>query len=220
MDSTFWLGLLAGALLGGVVAELLDVSAWIAPRVIRRAAARITNIELRKRYEEEWLAELCAYDGLKLTKLAKAVGIWFSSQQVAIQVLDTPYVRLRDAINSILLTGVSLRKLRKDLALPHETRMQIAFIAAFLSAVNGGSLPDDFSLEKAGDHIDAPRVHTLPCRMVWRPLWAGTLASYGLILAATSDLPIKAKIKLYTQSIRLGYRFFRPSSKKTVKSDT
>ncbi|GGS74284.1 hypothetical protein GCM10010156_36530 [Planobispora rosea] len=85
MGPEFWLGIFGGALLGGITAELLDVSAWLAPRIIHRAAVKLPQEELRSRYEDEWLAELASLDGLKLIKLIKSISIWLGSRRMALE---------------------------------------------------------------------------------------------------------------------------------------
>jgi hypothetical protein len=69
----------AAAAVAVVLGELIDVAAWLAPRIIRRASAHMPTPELQARYREEWLAELDQLDGLKLVKLAKAITIWANS---------------------------------------------------------------------------------------------------------------------------------------------
>jgi len=75
----FWASAVAAAVVAVVLGELIDVGAWLAPRIIQRASARMPTPELQARYREEWLAELDQLDGLKLVKLAKAVTLWVSS---------------------------------------------------------------------------------------------------------------------------------------------
>lgn len=98
MAAEFWVGLFGGAALGGIVAELLDVSAWFAPRIIRRAAAKMPTTELRERYEEEWLAELSTVEGLKLVKLAVAIGIWVNGHKTASALQPGISITLRDVV--------------------------------------------------------------------------------------------------------------------------
>ncbi|WP_433536528.1 hypothetical protein ACQPZK_01290 [Micromonospora sp. CA-249363] len=78
MNSAFWAGIALGAIASLVVAELLDLSAWASPKVIRAAARRLPEGDV-SRYEEEWMAELQHFDGLKLVKLMKALSIWRGS---------------------------------------------------------------------------------------------------------------------------------------------
>lgn len=79
----FWLAAAPAALIGILLTEVVDLGAWIAPRIVRAASARMPTLELRARYLEEWLAELSAFDGLKLIKLGKAISLWTSSWSVA-----------------------------------------------------------------------------------------------------------------------------------------
>jgi hypothetical protein len=78
----FWAAAAAGAVASLVVGELVDVSAWIAPKIIRSASARMPTPDLQERYREEWLAELSAFDGLKLVKLVKAISLWVTNRSV------------------------------------------------------------------------------------------------------------------------------------------
>lgn len=84
MNSTaFWIGALAAAVIGLILTEITDLGAWIAPKIVQSAATRMPTSELNDRYREEWLAELSAFDGLKLIKLGKAVSLWLGSWRVA-----------------------------------------------------------------------------------------------------------------------------------------
>ena len=73
------LGAFAAAVVAVVLAELADVGAWFAPKIVRSASKKMPTPELRERYREEWLAELSAFDGLKLIKLSKALSLWANS---------------------------------------------------------------------------------------------------------------------------------------------
>jgi lipopolysaccharide/colanic/teichoic acid biosynthesis glycosyltransferase len=67
-----WLLLaLATATIQLLLAELFDWFPWLARRVIRRAAHLLPRAE-RARYEEEWLADLDALPGRKISKLVFA----------------------------------------------------------------------------------------------------------------------------------------------------
>nr|BFE75517.1 hypothetical protein GCM10020092_088180 [Actinoplanes digitatis] len=68
---------------GAVAAEFLDISAWLAPRIVRRAARNFSSPELSARYEEEWLSELAHYDGLKMIKLVKSIALLAGSYRTA-----------------------------------------------------------------------------------------------------------------------------------------
>jgi hypothetical protein len=81
--AAFWLAAAAAALVGLVLAEVVDLAAWLSPKIVRAAASRMPTSDLRERYGEEWLAELSAFDGLKLIKLGKAISLWLSSWRVA-----------------------------------------------------------------------------------------------------------------------------------------
>ncbi|GID98307.1 hypothetical protein ACFQFC_15640 [Amorphoplanes digitatis] len=72
-----------GAFFGAVAAEFLDISAWLAPRIVRRAARNFSSPELSARYEEEWLSELAHYDGLKMIKLVKSIALLAGSYRTA-----------------------------------------------------------------------------------------------------------------------------------------
>ncbi len=85
-------GALVGAFFGAIAAELLDISAWVAPRMVRLAAKRLPTEELSQRYEEEWLAELHHYNGLKLIKLAKAASLLLNSFRVRAAYRTQSYV--------------------------------------------------------------------------------------------------------------------------------
>ncbi|MBG0819859.1 hypothetical protein HS048_03745 [Planomonospora sp. ID91781] len=104
MGPEFWIGIFGGALFGGITAELLDVSAWLAPRIIRKAAARFSDADLRSRYEEEWLAELATFDGLKLVKLFKAISIWMGSSKTA---QEYGFITIRSLLSNLWITHKS-----------------------------------------------------------------------------------------------------------------
>lgn len=82
MAAVVWGSLLAGAVVGSTIAELLDLGAWCSTRLIKHAARRMPTDELRERYEMEWLAELASLDGLRLIKLFKAISIWVNAERV------------------------------------------------------------------------------------------------------------------------------------------
>ncbi|MEV7627544.1 hypothetical protein [Actinoplanes sp. NPDC089786] len=77
------IGGILGAVFGAIAAEVLDLSAWLAPRIVHRAAQGFPSLELRTRYEAEWMAELEHYNGLKVVKLGKALAILASSLRTA-----------------------------------------------------------------------------------------------------------------------------------------
>ncbi|MEU6038327.1 hypothetical protein ABZ801_23235 [Actinomadura sp. NPDC047616] len=99
MNTAFWLGILLGAVASLIVAELADVSAWIAPKIVRRAGKSV-SVEFRDRYVEEWAAELQAYDGLKLIKLSKAIHIWMNRRKLRM-VLEGSSQRLPEYLRTI-----------------------------------------------------------------------------------------------------------------------
>lgn len=96
------IGGIVGALFGLVAAELLDLSAWIAPRIVRLATRNFPTAELKIRYEEEWLSELAHYDGLKLAKLGKALAILGGSHRTASIYLGDDFVYLRTYLSRLL----------------------------------------------------------------------------------------------------------------------
>jgi hypothetical protein len=79
MSGVFWVGLIIGAMVSLATAEMADISAWMAPRVVHRAVKRLPAA-YRERYEEEWNAELSCYDGLKLIRLYKSIQIWLTAR--------------------------------------------------------------------------------------------------------------------------------------------
>jgi hypothetical protein len=60
---SFCLAAGAAAAVGLILTEVVDLGAWIAPKIVRSASSRMPTQELRERYYEEWLAELNAFDG-------------------------------------------------------------------------------------------------------------------------------------------------------------
>lgn len=60
--------------LGVVVNEAVDVCPWMARKLVRWSARRITDASMAQRYEEEWLAGLADRPG-KLLQLFSAVSI-------------------------------------------------------------------------------------------------------------------------------------------------
>jgi hypothetical protein len=82
VSAVFWAGIVLGFIASVVAAELVDFGSWCAPRIVDAAARRMTDPELVKRYQEEWKAELAAYDGLKLIKLGKALSILFFAARI------------------------------------------------------------------------------------------------------------------------------------------
>lgn len=71
--SWFWV-VLATVALQLVLTEALDWCPWLAGRLIRGAAHRLPRAD-RARYEEEWLAELDALPGRRISKLIFAASI-------------------------------------------------------------------------------------------------------------------------------------------------
>ncbi|GAA3122761.1 hypothetical protein GCM10020254_82330 [Streptomyces goshikiensis] len=70
--------ILIGLVLGAVVNEACDVSPWLARRLLRWSAHRISDADMAERYEEEWLSLLDERPG-KLLKLTFAVWITIRS---------------------------------------------------------------------------------------------------------------------------------------------
>lgn len=66
---------LVAALLGPLVAELLDWVHPLARRVLRRAIRRLPP-EYRDEYEAEWLAEIEAMPGRHISHLMWAISVW------------------------------------------------------------------------------------------------------------------------------------------------
>jgi hypothetical protein len=64
-------------------------------RIVRNAARRLPGDATRERYAEEWAAELAAFDGLKLIKLGKALGIWWGAWKMRLTVAPTPVITVR-----------------------------------------------------------------------------------------------------------------------------
>jgi hypothetical protein len=98
MNGIFWCGIVIGALVSVLTDELLDLSAWVSPKMVRLAARRLPA-DKRDRYEEEWLAELASLEGLKLIKLIKALSIFRGTFALG-RALD---------VNAVFLTRYILR---------------------------------------------------------------------------------------------------------------
>jgi lipopolysaccharide/colanic/teichoic acid biosynthesis glycosyltransferase len=81
-----FLVIVVGLALNLVVAEFFDWTPWIAGRLIRRAAQRLPS-EVRSRYQDEWLAELDALPGRRISPLVFAVRIRVGASGVRHEVL-------------------------------------------------------------------------------------------------------------------------------------
>jgi hypothetical protein len=69
-----WLGaFFAAVILPLLLSEFTEWCPWLAERLVRRAATRLPG-EARARWEEEWLADLNAWEGRKLSILVR--GLW------------------------------------------------------------------------------------------------------------------------------------------------
>jgi lipopolysaccharide/colanic/teichoic acid biosynthesis glycosyltransferase len=75
-----------GAAVNLLVAELFDWFPWMAVRLIRRGVRRLP-IEVQGRYEDEWLGELDALPGRRVSLLVFAVHIWIGASKVRKAVL-------------------------------------------------------------------------------------------------------------------------------------
>lgn len=90
---SFWVGILITVAVTLVTIEGSEAFAWFAVKLIHRAARQMPSPELRERYDEEWLAELAAYDGLKIAKFIKALSIWWHGRQMENALADAPSYR-------------------------------------------------------------------------------------------------------------------------------
>ncbi|MBO0802261.1 MAG: hypothetical protein J2P25_04190 [Nocardiopsaceae bacterium] len=79
----FWASAAAAAAVAVILGEIIDVAAWLAPRIVRHAAAQMPTPELQDRYLEEWLSEIAQLDGLKLVKLTKSITLWANSWRIS-----------------------------------------------------------------------------------------------------------------------------------------
>lgn len=102
MNATAWIEVGLGVATSLMIAELLDLAAWVSPRIVRNAARRLPGDATRERYAEEWAAELAALDGLKLIKLGKALGIWWGAWQMRLTVAPTPVITVRSYCSAFL----------------------------------------------------------------------------------------------------------------------
>jgi hypothetical protein len=85
-----WLlvGVVAAAL-NVAVAEIFDWFPWIARRLIRRAVGQLP-FDAQERYEEEWLAELDALPGRRISSLIFAVRIHIGASRVRREITVRP----------------------------------------------------------------------------------------------------------------------------------
>lgn len=98
-----WLLLtLASTFVGLLLTECFDWLPWLSRRVVR-SAARYLPPKQRVRYEDEWLAELDAIPGQRLSRLAFAVRVLLSSSDTRAEIephmpiyFSTPVKRLCD----------------------------------------------------------------------------------------------------------------------------
>lgn len=106
-----WLFLtLAAAIVNLLLAECFDWLPWASRRIIH-CAARHLPPEYRTRYENEWLAELDAIPGLRVSRLAFAVRVFLSSSDTRDAIspgvriyFSTPMKRLADlAFGGVML---------------------------------------------------------------------------------------------------------------------
>ena len=72
------LGIL-GTLAWGIIAiECHEAAGWLSSRIVRLAARRLP-VRLRAIREEEWLAELNAFEGLRILRLFWSLGVYFAA---------------------------------------------------------------------------------------------------------------------------------------------
>lgn len=107
-----WIALLvAGALVNLILAELLDWCPWVAVRLIRRAVRKLPP-EARDRYLDEWLAELEAVPGRRISAIIFAIRICIGASRVSAElggrsVVRDPVVRgLVDRVLVLLLVSL------------------------------------------------------------------------------------------------------------------
>ena len=191
-------------MLGGLIAELLDISAWVAPKIIHKAAARISNRELRERYEEEWLAELSSFDGLKLVKLLKAIGIWKGSHLLARQVSNERTITVRETFKVITWTFSSLHSTKLTKGISHETLLGICIISILYRVKVGHLLPaKDFQEATKGAKLNSPR--TVSYAFLHTPLWVITVMIMGVIVALKTGESFRRKMSILTYVIKRAY---------------
>jgi len=98
-----WLALLAVAsIVNLLIAELFDWCPWLAERLIRRAAGKLP-IGARERYLDEWLAELEAVPGRRISSLIFAVQILVRASKVCEEIAGRP-------APSVDVFGVALKR--------------------------------------------------------------------------------------------------------------
>lgn len=83
------LGALGLAILTLAVTEIGPLFAWLAPRIVKRAARRLPE-QHRIVREEEWLAQLNSMEDMRLFRLLSALGFGIA----AVRLGRTPSVRL------------------------------------------------------------------------------------------------------------------------------
>ncbi|MBV1852038.1 hypothetical protein [Catellatospora tritici] len=129
-------GFIVGAIVSALIAEAVDLGAWAAPKIVKAAARRMHNAEARDRYCEEWNAELASLDGLKLTKLLKALDIWRGSFAVARSMRPANYVRLSSYLMALwnvmpglvkLALSKNLQKMLDQKSMPAESILRVKF---------------------------------------------------------------------------------------------
>jgi len=114
-----WLLLtLTAAIVNLLLAECFDWLPWLSRRIVR-CAARHLPPEHRVRYQDEWLAELDAVPGMRVSRLAFAVRVLLSSSDTRSAIsphsriyFSTPLKRLAD----LVFAGLTLTALAPVLA--------------------------------------------------------------------------------------------------------
>ncbi len=82
MEIVLWVAAAVGtALLAMILADVHESFAWIAGKIVRRAARRLPA-HLREVREEEWLAELQAFEGMRLVKLLWALQYLWAARKI------------------------------------------------------------------------------------------------------------------------------------------
>jgi hypothetical protein len=72
------LGILGALALSIASSECHEAAGWLSSRIVRLAVRRLPK-RLRDVREEEWLAELDAFEGLRILKLAWSLGVLFAA---------------------------------------------------------------------------------------------------------------------------------------------
>jgi hypothetical protein len=129
---SFWTGIFITVAVTLLTIEGSEAFAWCAVKLIHRAAQRMPSSELRERYDEEWLAELAAYDGLKIVKFLKAVSIWWHGRQLEQALEGAPVGYLRYAVSIKASMGLISSEFAYSLveSTPDKTFRQAAYATA------------------------------------------------------------------------------------------